>query len=95
MRPADVIKGIRKSIEEFQSIKKTVIVDDELDGAKPSISTLEWLDDTEITLTHRNVDKIKLSDIYVIPDVELRTERKMIQEYLEMLQELSTKMAMS
>jgi len=39
--------------------------------SKPSFSETheQWLDDTEVTLVHRVVDKVKLSKIYVEPDL--------------------------
>lgn len=37
---------------------------------------MKWLDDTEIALTHRKVNRIKLSDIYTIPDVQLESGKK-------------------
>lgn len=71
----NVIKGIRTHINEFQPItsKKNNIV--EPGGVYPSESILEWLDDTEISLAHRNLSKIKLSSIYTIPDVEVFSEK--------------------
>src|SRR5690554_885457 len=78
----DVIQGIKRHISEFhpkanESIKlvKEGII-------SPSESILEWLDDTEITLTHRKVDRIRLSDIYTIPDVEIDDDsRKELRIY--------------
>jgi len=66
-----VIHGIKKHISEFKPSAKEQNNLLESTGMAPNSSILEWLDDTEITLTHRNVDRIKLSDIYTIPDVEI------------------------
>lgn len=41
-----------------------------LEEPRVSNSFVEWLDDTEILLTHRKADKVKLSDIFVAPDFE-------------------------
>lgn len=67
----DVINGIEKHLKEFHSKKlkneiKTPKGNDEIEN----IST-DWLDDIEINLTHKHVDKINLSDIYIIPDVKI------------------------
>lgn len=67
----NVIQGIKKHINEF---KPKFNRDNQLvksGEVYPTESISEWLDDTEIALTHRKVDKIKLSDIYTIPDVEI------------------------
>ncbi|OWV28704.1 toll/interleukin-1 receptor domain-containing protein [Halomonas campaniensis] len=68
----DVVNSIEDLIKDYnltkgssgQSLikKKECITQD---------SFLEWLDNTEIVLTHRRVDKVKLSDIYTSPDIEL------------------------
>jgi hypothetical protein len=67
----DVVQGLQKAISRL----------DELSVSHPSaslphisLSTLKWLDDTEITLSHRRVNKISLKDIYVTPDVEFFEE---------------------
>lgn len=41
-----------------------------------SRETSEWLDETEILLTHRKTNKVKLGEIYVIPDLENLKESK-------------------
>lgn len=72
----NVIQGIRKHIDEFHPKVLPELKEDKSSGITPSAPILEWLDDTEITLTHRNVNRIKLSDIYTVPDVELDLEDK-------------------
>lgn len=66
----DVINGIKKSLVEFHE-KKTeesvAVIKDQVSSINEK--TLKWLDDTEIVLTHRKVDRVSLSDIYVYPDV--------------------------
>lgn len=72
----NVIQGIKKHISEFEpkvNIDIQLIKSGEI---SPTKSIIEWLDDTEITLTHRKVDRIKLSDIYTIPDVEVDDDSK-------------------
>ncbi|APR67818.1 toll-Interleukin receptor [Thalassolituus oleivorans] len=72
----NVIRGIKKHITEFkQKINRDIklIKSGEI---SPTESIIEWLDDTEITLTHRKVNRIKLSDIYTIPDVEIDDNSK-------------------
>lgn len=72
----NVIKGIKRHLSEFQSKinKETKLVTS--GKISPSESILEWIDDTEITLTHRKVNRINLSDIYTIPDVEIDDDSK-------------------
>ncbi len=67
----DVVKGLKRHIEDFEPkyIKQET---PEMTGAvRVSESFRIWLDDTEIALTHRKVDKVSLSDIFVMPDIEL------------------------
>ncbi len=72
----NVIQGIRKHICEFHPKKNTEVELVRSGEISPTASILEWIDDTEITLTHRKADKIKLSDIYIIPDVEIDDDSK-------------------
>jgi hypothetical protein len=66
----DTVKRIKAHIDEFKPVP--IQESDEIDD-NPVLTTdtLEWLDDTEIVLTHRKANRVKLSDIYVIPDIEL------------------------
>jgi hypothetical protein len=67
----NVVTGIRLAIKDIDESKKNVTPPQE-----PSIKTgidqkhLDWLSDTEIQLTHRRVAKVKLTDIYVTPDLK-------------------------
>jgi hypothetical protein len=65
----DAIKGIKAHIADFtKSVVSIAIREDE--EFSPTQDLLSWTDDTEIVLTHRMVNKVKLSNIYVIPDME-------------------------
>ena len=78
----DVIQGIKKHISEFQPKTNESIKLVKEGKISPSESIREWLDDTEITLTHRKVDRIRLPDIYIIPDVEIDDDsRKELRIY--------------
>ncbi|MCG8313740.1 MAG: toll/interleukin-1 receptor domain-containing protein [Pseudomonadales bacterium] len=78
----DVIQGIKRHISEFHPKENKSIKLVKEGTISPSESILEWLDDTEITLTHRKVDRIRLSDIYTIPDVEIDDDsRKELRIY--------------
>ncbi|SFX01187.1 toll/interleukin-1 receptor domain-containing protein [Marinospirillum alkaliphilum] len=72
----NVIHGIKKNISEFKPKKNAGIKLVDSGGVHPTESILDWIDDTEIMLTHRKVNRIKLSDIYTIPDVEIDSEPK-------------------
>lgn len=75
----DVAKGIRAAISKLES--KQVLRDSlpkpVSDGGSVRVSSSqeEWIDDTEIMLTHRKVDKVKLSDIFVYPDLETEADK--------------------
>jgi hypothetical protein len=66
----NVVEGLRLSIADFLEARNMIDSVNEI-----SIPTTfsdpheKWLDDTEVTLTHRVVDKVKLSKIYVAPDL--------------------------
>tara|TARA_R110001583_G_scaffold195358_1_gene372275 strand:+ start:1875 stop:4412 length:2538 start_codon:yes stop_codon:yes gene_type:complete len=78
----DVIQGIKRHLSEFHPKANESIKLVKEGKISPSESILEWLDDTEITLTHRKVDRIRLSDIYTIPDVEIDDDsRKELRIY--------------
>lgn len=69
----NVIQGLRKSITEFEKNKKKVKTEiDLIDSGAINLkkSTLDWLLDTEVQLTHRLVDRVRLNNIYVVPDFE-------------------------
>jgi len=66
----NVIEGLRSSIAEFIKERPMIVKVDE----KPlelsfSESHLAWINDTEVTLVHRKVSKVKLSSIYTSPDL--------------------------
>ncbi|WP_300432572.1 toll/interleukin-1 receptor domain-containing protein [uncultured Thalassolituus sp.] len=70
----DVIRGIKNLIQEFEPVKPKAPAIVESEGVCPSASILDWLEDTEIALTHRMVDRVQLSDIYTVPDVEVEDD---------------------
>lgn len=72
----DAVNGIKKHIEEFKPVEKNMM--SVTDSGCPRISdfTEEWLKDTEIILSHRNVSKISLEDIFVVPDIECESSDK-------------------
>jgi hypothetical protein len=72
----DAIKGLKRYVKEFspQLIPADIMMIK--NDITPSDSQLIWLDDTEIALTHRKADQIKLSDIYVSPDLEYSDKLK-------------------
>lgn len=72
----DVVKGIKTHIREFKA--KEAIISPKIrdDAVSVSESFRGWLEDTEIVLTHRRVNRINLSDIYVVPDMEFERDSK-------------------
>lgn len=64
-----VIQGIKRATNIALNEKKVGISEDILPMAlEIKDEFLSWLEDTEIQLTHRRVNKIALSDIYAWPD---------------------------
>lgn len=67
----DVVNGLKQHIENFHPKSSNQKVSTRKDGRRIVPEFDEWLNDTEIALTHRKVDKVTLSDIFVMPDLEL------------------------
>ena len=66
----NVINGIKSRIANFKP-SKHAIQSSSAPEKKIQVtdSVLSWLEDTEVVLTHRKVNKIRLSDIYVALDM--------------------------
>ena len=79
----NVIKGIKLCLAEFKpKLDVTAKPISNLESIQLADSMLQWIDDTEIVLTHRKVDKVKLSDVYVVPDLEMdNTKKKDIRDF--------------
>lgn len=65
----DAINGIKIHLASFKPTIPSVTVAKEK-SIQATDSTLQWIEDTEIVLTHRRVNKIKLSDVYISSDME-------------------------
>lgn len=66
-----VTNGLKEIIENTPSRVKNR-VPEKSDAHLLTNSFLDWLNDTEISLSHRKVDTVRLQDIYTIQDVELQ-----------------------
>jgi hypothetical protein len=66
----DVTNGIKTQISEFRPVEQAPSMVFKPDHLCITRFTEDWLKDTEITLSHRNVSKINLNQIFVIPDIE-------------------------
>ncbi|MDF2176988.1 toll/interleukin-1 receptor domain-containing protein [Aliiglaciecola sp. CAU 1673] len=76
----DVTKKLRSIMTQF--VPNIVPVQNELkfsDNIRVSESTLEWLNSTEISFSHRSVDTVKLDDVFVWPDLLLDQDVKEIE----------------
>lgn len=65
------IEGIKAALHSFTPKEQIVMPTEVTAPKKISDRCAQWLEDTEITLVHRKVDKVRLSDIYVLPDIEV------------------------
>lgn len=79
----DAVKGLKRLIEEFVPKEKLSGLDISNSIVSVKDSMLDWLDDTEISLTHRRLDNVKLSDIYISPDIRVNSYEKDEREYLD------------
>ncbi len=76
----DVAQQLRRILTEF--VPTAVPVQSQLefsDEINVSKETLEWLHSTEISFSHRNVDSVKLDDIFVWPDLLVDQDIKDIE----------------
>lgn len=66
----NIVEGLRSSIaEHLETRPMTELVNDLRSTASFSAAHEAWLDDTEVTLAHRVVGNVRLSKIYVEPDL--------------------------
>lgn len=72
----DAVTGLKRHINEFLPSSKINNIVEIHQKIEISAKFNEWLDDTEIVLAHRKVDKVNLSDIYVSLDIEFDDSKK-------------------
>lgn len=72
----DAVEGIKSHLKRFEATKTEKEIPDNENGITLRKEVLSWLSDTEITLTHRRVNKIGLNDIYVVPDLSQDDENE-------------------
>lgn len=70
----DVTNGLKTHIANFIQKSSPAEIILEKEKFQPVAEITEWLDDTEVLLTHRKVNKVRLSDVYVSPDLESENE---------------------
>lgn len=67
----NAVEGIKASLQAFSPVSQELRPLSEDAPKRISDQCAAWLEDTEIKLVHRKVDKVYLSDIYVLPDIEI------------------------
>ncbi len=72
----DAVNGLKRYINEFSPSSQMSNIVEVAKTIELSSEFGVWLDDTEIVLTHRKVDKVNLSDIYVSLDIEFDDVKK-------------------
>lgn len=65
----DAIKGIKEHLAHFKPVTQRAPTEKK-DSFRIADSTFEWMDDTEVALTHRRANKVRISDVYVSLDME-------------------------
>jgi len=66
----DAINGIKEHLANFKPASQTAPLKLESNNVQMADAMHDWIDDTEVVLTHRKVNKVKLSDVYVSLDME-------------------------
>lgn len=69
-----VVSGIRDTVESLKAKNSLKPFRKKGDSSNLKEDFKDWLEDTEIQLSHRNVNEISLSDIYVPPHLKLLDE---------------------
>jgi hypothetical protein len=72
----DAVTGLKRHINEFTPSSQNNNIVEIQKKIQLSTEFSAWLDDTEIVLAHRKVDKVNLSDIYVSLDIEFDDSKK-------------------
>jgi hypothetical protein len=76
----DVVKGLKDHISKFMPavniIDEKVCSELSTDFITITDETISWIDDIEVVLTHRKMNHILLSDIFVEPDINIPDETK-------------------
>ena len=73
----NVIGGIKNFLKEFKP--KPIAIKSVISSGVVTTEKINlWLNDTEIVLTHRKVNQVKLDDIYVIPDIEIEKSNELV-----------------
>lgn len=69
-----IISGIRKAVGLLKAKKSVQTLQEKNIGSRLQKDFENWLEDTEIQFSHRRVNNISLSDIYVPPHLKLLNE---------------------
>lgn len=72
----DVVKGLKKVASETKTKSTSLSMSRSNDKSPNKEEFSNWLEDTEVVFTHRQVDRIKLSDVYIWPDLRVLTEKE-------------------
>lgn len=72
----DAINGIKRHISSFTPTTRSTIVGTQEKSPQLKPDTLDWIDDIEVVLTHRKVNKVKLSDVFIWLDLECEQTNK-------------------
>jgi len=72
----DAINEIKRHIHEFKPVEQATSIVLNSNHSCVTQRTDDWLNDTEITLSHRKVSKVNLENIFVIPDLEYEDSNK-------------------
>lgn len=86
----DAVTGLKRLVNEFTPSSQINSIVETPKKIEVSAKFNEWLDDTEIVLVHRKVDRVNLSDIYVSLDIEFDDSKKKEVKFLSS-ETLSTK----
>ncbi len=67
----DVVTKLKETIALAETRSLTPVKQEKIWGESISKEFWEWLNDTEIELKHRRVERVRLDDVYVWPDLKV------------------------
>ncbi|WP_076592285.1 TIR domain-containing protein [Herminiimonas arsenitoxidans] len=72
----DAIGGIKKHIAQFKPVSANLVSHVKNDKPQVKNQVLDWINDIEVILTHRKVDKVTLDNVYVALDLAVERQSK-------------------
>lgn len=70
----DVVQGLKQTVKKFTTTSSSTPSALENIPSLNKSDCIDWLEDTEVVFTHRQVDRVSLRDVYTWPDFRVLTD---------------------